>query len=213
MMLRTYMLAALAAAIERVRRFDTPADVGLRAFFRTQPGLGQSDRAFVADGTFAVLRRMRSLAAVAGSDEPRHLALAMLVRDQGRSLRDLEPIVERSEATWLRELKARLAQPLEPAVAHDLPDWLWERLGRAFPDDERAALARALLVPAPVDLRDQPVTDRSRGGTRSAARRGIRSGGNAVFAAGHTTGRPAVAHHLSRGSRTGGSRCRTKAAS
>ena len=59
MTVRAGELAALAAAIERVRRFDTPADTGLAAFFRAHPEMGQRDRAFIADGVFALLRRMR----------------------------------------------------------------------------------------------------------------------------------------------------------
>jgi len=34
-----------------------------------------------------------------------------------------------------------------------IPDWLWERLGGAFADEERIALARSLLSAAPLDLR------------------------------------------------------------
>ena len=58
-------LAGLAAAIERVRRFDAPADATLGAFFRAHPPMGQRDRAFIAEGAFAYLRRKRSLDALA----------------------------------------------------------------------------------------------------------------------------------------------------
>ena len=61
MTIRANQLAGLASAIERVRRFDAPADNGLRAFFRAHPEMGQQDRAFIAEGVFALLRRMRSL--------------------------------------------------------------------------------------------------------------------------------------------------------
>jgi len=37
MTIRANQLAALASAIERVRRFDVPADNGLRSFFRAHP--------------------------------------------------------------------------------------------------------------------------------------------------------------------------------
>jgi 16S rRNA (cytosine967-C5)-methyltransferase len=192
--LRAYQLAALAAAIERVQRFDTPADGALRAFFRSQPGLGAADRAFVAEGVFAVLRRLRSLTALAVEPQPRKLALAMLVRDQGRSLRDLEPVLDSADGLWLRALKSRLAEPLPPAVAHDLPDWLWERLGQTLGADERAALARAWLVPAPIDRRINPLlTD------RDAALAGLSAAGLAATATPYSplglrvTGRPSLA--------------------
>ncbi|MEO8347203.1 MAG: RsmB/NOP family class I SAM-dependent RNA methyltransferase [Betaproteobacteria bacterium] len=157
MNIRANQVAALASAIERVRRFDVPADNGLRAFFRANPEMGQHDRAFVAEGVFALLRRMRSLEALAASNEPRKLALAVLVREQGRSLRDLEPALKSADETWLRAFKSRLHDPLPPAVAHDLPDWLWDRLGVAFGDDERVALARAWVTPAAFDLRVNPL--------------------------------------------------------
>jgi len=155
--IRANQVAALASAIERVRRFDVPADNGLRAFFRAHPEMGQHDRAFVAEGVFALLRRMRSLEALAASVEPRKLAIAAMVREQGRSLRDLEPALNTADGIWLRAFKSRLHDALPPAVAHDLPDWLWGRLGSAYGDAERVSLARAWLAPAPFDLRVNPL--------------------------------------------------------
>jgi len=155
--LRANQLAALASAIERVRRFDVPADNGLRAFFRAHPAMGQHDRAFVAEGVFALLRRMRSLEVLAESTEPRKLAIAAIVRELGRSLRDLEPALTAADETWLRAFKARSHDALPPAVANDLPDWLWDRVGAAYGDAERIALARAWLAPAPFDLRVNPL--------------------------------------------------------
>jgi 16S rRNA (cytosine967-C5)-methyltransferase len=150
---RKHQIASLAAAIERVRMLDTPADAKLRAFFRANPAMGQHDRAFVAEGAFAFLRRMRSLTALAQTEHPRKLALAVAVRDLGHSVRELEPATRAAEATWLAEFKGRLATPLAPAIAADLPDWLWERLGAVYGGERRQALSRALLVPAPFDLR------------------------------------------------------------
>ena len=40
MTLRRNQLAALAGAIERVMRFDAPADAALSAFFREHPEIG-----------------------------------------------------------------------------------------------------------------------------------------------------------------------------
>jgi 16S rRNA (cytosine967-C5)-methyltransferase len=136
-----------------VRALDAPADAKLRAFFRANPAMGQKDRAFVAEGAFAFLRRMRSLTALAQTEHPRKLALAVTVRDLRHSVRELEPVTRAAEAVWLAEFKGRLGTPLAPAIAADLPDWLWERLGGAYGDERREALARALLVPAPFDLR------------------------------------------------------------
>ncbi len=157
MTIRPNQLAALASAIERVRRFDVPADNGLRSFFRAHPEMGQHDRAFVAEGVFALLRRMRSLEALAATNEPRKLAIAVLVREQGRSLRELAPVLKSADETWASAFKSRLHDVLPPAIAHDLPDWLWDRLGLAYGDDERSAMARAWVAPAPFDMRVNPI--------------------------------------------------------
>jgi len=196
MTIRSGEIAALAAAIERVRRFDTPADNGLSAFFKAHPQLGQRDRAFIADGVFALLRRQRSLTALAETSEPRKLALAVIVREMGRSLRELEPALDVADALWVRTFKSRLARELPPAVAHDLPDWLWERLGAAYGDATRVALARAWVAPAPFDLRANPLKT-----TRDAALAALQAEGLAATATPYSplgiriTGRPSLARH------------------
>ncbi len=149
-------IAGLADAIAEIGTLQFPADAMLHHFFRNHREMGQQDRAFIAEGTFAWLRRRRSLEALAQSDEPRKLALAVLVRDFHASVRDIEPMVNQPEAAWLAAFKSRLHDTLPPAVDADLPDWLWERLGAACGDDQRAALAKAWQAPAPLDLRINP---------------------------------------------------------
>ncbi len=153
MTIRASEIAALAAAIAEMRRFATPADSGLSAFFRAHRELGARDRAFIADGAFAYLRRKRSLETLADSDDPRRLALAVVIREMGRSLRDLAPALDASSEIWARAFKSRLHAELPPAVAHDVPDWLWTRLAEAYDDATRAALTRAWQDPASFDLR------------------------------------------------------------
>ena len=166
MSVRPRELAALADALAAVLPLSSPADATLRQFFRRHPKFGQHDRAFVAEGVFATLRRLRSLAAQAQSREPRRLAIAASLRELGLSLRELEPALSPAEIEWARAFKARKIA-LEGAEALDLPDWLWEALGKALPND-REALARAWLAPAPLDLRINPLKT-----TREAARGGL----------------------------------------
>ncbi len=154
---------------------------------------------------------MRSLEALAETRDPRQLALAVLVREMGRSLRDLAPLLPASDDIWLRAFKSRMHNPLPPAVAHDVPDWLWDRLGDAYGDDNalaaRARVARARAVrPA-----RQPDEDDARRGARGArwprtCKRRRRPTRRSAFAC--TAGLRST-----RGSATGASRCRTKAAS
>jgi 16S rRNA (cytosine967-C5)-methyltransferase len=162
---RAPQVAALAAAIGELAPLPEPADAMLHRFFRRHPALGQQDRAFVTEGVFAWLRRRRSLEHLAATTQPARLALAVLVRERGFSLRDLAPVLQAADADWLREFKGRPAADLAPAVAADVPDWLWTRLGETFPEADRVALARAWQSPAPLDLRVNPLVT-----TRDAAR-------------------------------------------
>ena len=193
---RTNQLAGLASAIAAVRPLDRPADQLLHAFFRQHPAMGQHDRAFVADGVFAYLRRRRSLEELAQTTRASQLALAVVVRELGIGLRELASALSEADASWLRAFKARLATPLAPAVAADLPDWLWARLGDAYGAAEREALARAWLSPAPLDLRVNPLkTD------RDTARAALAASGIAAEPTRYSplglrvAGRPALARH------------------
>jgi 16S rRNA (cytosine967-C5)-methyltransferase len=167
---RARALAALADALAAVLPLTEPADVALRDFFRAHRQLGQHDRAFIADGVFAVLRRRRSLIAHAATSVPRALAIAAALRELGLSLRELDDALAPDERAWAREFKARRPD-LTPAEAADLPDWLWEALGKAIPA-ERDALARAWLAPAPLDLRANPFKT-----SRDAARAALAADG------------------------------------
>ena len=196
MNLRANQIAGLAAAIERVGRLDGPADAALSAFFRAHPAMGQRDRAFAAEGAFAYLRRKRSVDALAGSTVPRHLALAVAVRELGHSLRDLAGALDRSGEAWLRAFKERMQAPLPDAVTADVPDWLWERLGAVFGETERLAMVRAWQTPAPFDLRVNPLKT-----TRNAALAALTADGLAATATPfaplgiRVAGRPALAGH------------------
>ena len=196
MSMRPHQIAALAAAIERVRALDAPADTSLHAFFRANPQMGQHDRAFVAEGVYAFLRRMRSLEAIAQTVEPRKLALAIAVRDFGHSVRELESVTRQAEATWLGEFKGRASMPLPPAVEADVPDWLWERLGDVYGAQRRTAMLRALAMPAPFDLRANVMKT-----TREAALAALADEGLDVAATPYApmglriAGRPALAKH------------------
>ena len=74
------LLAHAETALGELLRFNGPADQVLSRYFHAHPQLGQRDRALVAETTFAVLRRRRSLEAISGSAEPRALVAAALIR-------------------------------------------------------------------------------------------------------------------------------------
>jgi 16S rRNA (cytosine967-C5)-methyltransferase len=118
----------LAQALE----FDAPADAVLRRFFAAHRQMGQRDRAAVAERVFDVLRNRRLYAYLAqtgsGSLAARLIAIS-------------------------RERERIDASALPPEVRYSLPDWLATRLRERFAPEAMASLARALLQPAPLDLR------------------------------------------------------------
>ena len=193
---RANQIAGLATAIAEIRSLEHPADALLHQFFRRHSNIGQHDRAFITDGVFGYLRRRRSLEELAQTQRPSHLALATIVRELGIGIRELEGALKADDVAWLRDFKSRLATPLPPAVAADLPDWLWTRLGVAFGDAEREALARAWLSSAPLDLRINPLQT-----TRDAARTALAASGIDAEPTPYSplglriAGRPSLARH------------------
>ena len=117
-------------ALRLVMRFDQPADAILSSYFRQHRALGQHDRAFIAETVFGVLRHARTLEHVAGSAEPRRLALA-----------------------WLAPTRGVPMDALPPAVRAELPDWVYERLLPVLGESGVLDLGRVLQTPAPLDLR------------------------------------------------------------
>jgi len=170
--LRAGQLGALSDALHAVLPLAEPADAALHQFFRRHPKMGQRDRAFVAEGVFAVLRRLRSLTALAQDAAPRQLAIAAVLREMGLSLRKVEPALSADEHDWATELRAR--KPiLSDAEKAELPEWLWERLGTAYAPEERDLLARAWHTPAPLDLRVNPMKTRREVAQAALAQAGI----------------------------------------
>jgi 16S rRNA (cytosine967-C5)-methyltransferase len=148
------LFAHAEAVLGQLLRFEFPADGVVSRYFREHRQLGHADRAFVAETAFAVLRRKRSLEArCAGQATPRRLLLAALVLARGWNQRDVAPVLRAGEEAWLAEARAAGEAGLPPAVACDLPDWLYERLVAQFGTDAVPALAAALNQPAPLDLR------------------------------------------------------------
>jgi 16S rRNA (cytosine967-C5)-methyltransferase len=166
------LLAAAIEALRLVLKFEHPADGILSQYFRENRSLGQAERAFVAEGVFGVLRHKRVLDDLVHEATPRRLLLAWLTRYDGKTARDLTPVLKDAEAGWLEELKTKRVSDLPAAVRAELPDWVWERLAPDLPEPERLALGQALQEPAPLDLRVN--TQRS---DRETVLRGLRESG------------------------------------
>ncbi len=154
-------LDAAVSALQALLHFAGPADSALKRFFREQPKLGQHDRAFVAEVSFAVLRHLRLLEQLGAQRSARRLALASLSLTFGISVRELAPWLRKDEEDWLKQFRSQTQTDLPAAVRLSLPDWLFERLLEEYGAAEVERLGRALLQQAPLDLRvNTLITDR-----------------------------------------------------
>ena len=159
------MIAQAISLLADVLKFERPADGVLSQYFKTHRELGHNDRGRLAEMIYAILRHLASLRALVGGSLPpagheaRYLVLAALVRLQGRNFREVEHLLKGDEIEWFSRLKAvgqELSGTLSAAEGHEWPEWLEQALS-IMPDSDREALSRALLQPAPLDLRISPL--------------------------------------------------------
>lgn len=136
-----------------VLQFSAPADTLLSAHFRRNSKLGSHDRAQIADCVYGVLRRLLALRWLAPEATPRVLLLLWLARFQGISLRELEPLAREKDRAKIAEAKAKSLDDAPLEVHAELPDWVVASLRDSLDDAAILALGRALMLPAPLDLR------------------------------------------------------------
>jgi 16S rRNA (cytosine967-C5)-methyltransferase len=156
------LLAATEQALAEVLQFDAPADGVLRAFFKAHERLGRRDRGTIAETVFDVLRNRRRYAHLAQSQRGplarRLMRLSLALRFGDEVIPSLKAEPEAEDA--LRRALATDPGGMPQAVRLSLPDWLHEELlrqaeaaGEAVPHAAVERLGRALLEPAPLDLR------------------------------------------------------------
>ncbi|HEY7985869.1 MAG TPA: RsmB/NOP family class I SAM-dependent RNA methyltransferase [Methylophilaceae bacterium] len=140
-------------AISTVLIPSGPADSKLSAYFRENKELGSTDRAFIADVSYAVLRRKRYLQLIAGGADPFGLLMAQLLRIQGLSMREVAVHLSPAQTTRAQEIKAIAIENLTPAIQADVPDWLWDSLVSQYGEEQALTIARSMQQQAPLDLR------------------------------------------------------------
>jgi 16S rRNA (cytosine967-C5)-methyltransferase len=184
-------------ALTEILPLTHPADSSLNRYFRNHHELGIKDRAFVAETVYGVLRRKRLLEHLAAPHAtPRHLILAALARLQGLSLRELEPLLQKEENEWLKQVKAVPTDDLPLAVRADFPDWLTERLAARLTEEEILTLARGMQQPAPLDLRVNTVLASRDEVLAILARDGIEASATPYSPVGvRLVGKPAINRH------------------
>ena len=163
----------VSAAIEVLTEIETrhfPSKMALKRWGEAARYAGSKDRAFVSGLVLDALRRKRSLGWMMGDASPRGVVLGVLAFTwKWTPDRIAEAASEDHGFGDLTEAeRERLAKPLSldtapVPVAGDYPDWLEERLVRAFGADQAVEM-RALSERAPVDLRINTLkTDPERG--------------------------------------------------
>lgn len=137
--------------------FTGPADAKMGDFFRSHRELGTKDRAFIAETVYGVLRRLRFLSYVADGDaaEPdaRKLILAYLLRIQGKSIRELEPVLNEQQKEWAHAIKAKSTENLPLAVQADVRDWFWNKMNGQYGEEQALTICRGMFDQASLDLR------------------------------------------------------------
>ncbi len=152
------LIRQAAIVLSNLLTFSSPADAKLSEFFRNNRDLGTKERAFVAESVYGVLRRLRFLSTVTANDEndpddARKLILAWLLRVQGMSIRELEPMLSEQQKEWAHLIKAKATDNLPLAVQADVRDWLWDKLVAQYGEAEALTIARSMHEQATLDLR------------------------------------------------------------
>jgi 16S rRNA (cytosine967-C5)-methyltransferase len=146
-------LTHIETVVGQMLRFDRPADAVLSGYFHHNPQIGSQDRHLIAETAFSCLRRLGQLRALIEPDRitARRLVLATLARVRGLNLKEFGGSIKANEAEWLSTFKARTL-PDDLAIQAELPQWVVDRLEGKTPE-AILALGRALMQPAPLDLR------------------------------------------------------------
>ena len=145
------LLDESASLIEKVFKFDHPADAIVARHFRENKSLGPRERATLSDTVFAVLRerlRYESLARSGSGSKWRRLAILGFPGDRDF----LKSALTEPEKVWLDACDKVGDADLMAPHRHNLPEWLATAL-REQVGDGFDALATSLLQPAPLDLR------------------------------------------------------------
>jgi len=164
----TALLDAQTELVRRVLRFEHPAERVVADFGREHRALGARDRRVLADGVFALLRKLaldRHLAASGSGPLERHLAILAWRGDE----RVLQAALSGAERTWLERCRSIDVGALSEPLRHNLPAWLAVPLQRTL-GDAFWAWVDANDAGAPLDLRVNALKgDRAQASGRLAA--------------------------------------------
>ncbi len=154
-----YLMRQTAVLLTQLLTFESPADAVVGAYFREHRDLGTKDRAWIAETAYGILRRYRYLSEItANNDEDatedaRKLILAWLMKIEGKSIRDLEDVLDERQKEWAVTIKSKNSEGLSPAALADVRDWFWEKLVAQYGEIEAMTICRSMFEQASLDLR------------------------------------------------------------
>lgn len=152
------LMRQTAMLLNDLLKFESPADAKLGEFFRQHRELGTKDRAWVAETAYGVLRRYRYLREVSVSEpeeqeDTRKLIIAWLLKVEGKSIRDLDDMLDERQKEWAVTIKAKNSEGFAPAVLADVRDWFWYKLVEQYGEAEAMTICRSMFEQASLDLR------------------------------------------------------------
>ncbi len=152
------LMRQTAVLLNDLLKFESPADARLSEFFRQNRELGTRDRAWVAETAYGVLRRYRYLREISISEpdeqeDTRKLILAWLIKVEGKSIRDLDDMLDERQKEWAVQIKSKTSEGFSPAVLADVRDWFWDKLVAQYGEAEAMAICRSMFEQATLDLR------------------------------------------------------------
>lgn len=144
----------LARAYAVILKLDGPADVLMKAFFKSNPKLGGRDRSILAEAIYYGLRHLASIAfrmhPVRPERAPRAAALVTLALQYGAQ--SLTDTVMGSEKGPVQNMLAVQLDSAPEAVRAEMPEWLYERITAQY-GNEAQAIFTASCQSAPLDVR------------------------------------------------------------
>ncbi|MBX9936383.1 MAG: RsmB/NOP family class I SAM-dependent RNA methyltransferase [Burkholderiaceae bacterium] len=184
--------ALIEACTELVRltlTFEHPADAVVSRFFRDNRGLGQRERAALAETVYTVLRKkllFDHMAPSGSGPRERRLAILGFAHWQDEEARRSNPqaahgprdflhaALSDREQQWLTQCDAVRDDDLLERHRHNLPEWLVQPL-KVQLGDGFWPLVQALSCSAPLDLRVNALKDKRPEVQRELAQAGIAS--------------------------------------
>lgn len=168
------LLDLASELLKEVLRLDAPADTVVAAFGRRHRALGARERHLLGDTVFELLRRRLWYEHLAqeGPGVPERRLAILAWRGEGAAL---DAALGEGERAW-REGVLAAADPASAADAlrHNLPEPLAAALREQLQDEsEFQVLAAALLEPAPLDLRVNPLKGKRAQAIAALAAEGI----------------------------------------